>query len=121
MIFQTRFPPLSLGFAVFTFLSLAACSNDPEEHFGRASNEEITSGAVQLAPVPPPALSDEMKPVLEHPQTEVWRPGHWIYENQRFEWIAGEVLTRPSPTAVWSPDRWEHRKFGWAYIHGYWQ
>jgi hypothetical protein len=121
MIFQTRLPLLSLGFAAFMLLSLAACGGT-EEHFARPSDTETTtSGAVQLSPVPPPALSDEMKPVLQHPQTEVWRPGHWIYENQRFEWMAGEILTRPSPTAVWSPDRWEHRGFGWAYIHGYWQ
>jgi hypothetical protein len=35
--------------------------------------------------------------------------------------VPGEILTRPSMTAVWSSDRWEHRKYGWAYIHGYWQ
>ncbi len=102
--------------AVVLLLSAAGCSDQIY-----VTPEDPNAAVIQLAPVPPPAPSDEIKPEIMDPRMEVWRPGHWDYENQRYFWVPGEVLTRPSPTAVWSADRWEHRKYGWAFIHGYWQ
>jgi hypothetical protein len=77
--------------------------------------------AIEMAPAPPPPPSDEVKPELSNPRLYVWRAGHWIYEYERFTWVPGEILTRPSPTAVWSADQWQRREYGWVFIHGYWQ
>lgn len=100
-------------------LALAGCGDtDVEEHYGNETNQ---AAAIDIAPVPPPAITEEPVTGLTDRRTQVWRKGHWVYENQRFMWVGGEVLTRPSPTAVWSPDRWERRAYGWVFIHGYWQ
>lgn len=109
---------LAIGAAAL--LSLTACGGgeDVQEYYGSDTNP---AAAIDIAPVPPPAQTDEEKTGLTDPRTQVWRPGHWVYESQRFQWVSGEVLTRPSPTAVWSPDRWERRAYGWVFIHGYWQ
>jgi len=36
-------------------------------------------------------------------------------------WVPGKIMAKPSFTAVWSPDRWERHKYGWGFIHGFWQ
>ena len=107
-------------------LALTACGIDDDftprdygDNDGVATSS-IAPSYLDLSPVPPPAVSDEMSQVTDR-RTQVWRHGHWSYEHQQFVWNPGEVLTRPSPTAIWSPDRWEHRTYGWAYIKGYWQ
>ena len=107
-----------LTVATFALLSLAGCGDTVEEYYGADTNP---AAAIDIAPVPPPAATEEAKIGLTDVRTQVWRPGHWVYENQRFQWVSGEVLTRPSATAVWSPDRWERRAYGWVFIHGYWQ
>lgn len=102
-------------------LFLTACGGStPDDTYAEPQDSEATTAAIDLAPAAPPALSDEAKPVI-NTRTQVWRPGHWIYQDRRFVWVPGEIITRPSPTAVWSQDRWEHRQYGWAFISGYWQ
>jgi hypothetical protein len=118
-----RFSP-SLTVAVLALLSLAGChavgyKSSDEAPPSAASNGLPTS--IEMAPVPPPVPSDEIQPVITDRLSYVWRPGHWSYENKQFIWHPGEILNRPSPTAIWSPDRWEKRAYGWVYIHGYWQ
>lgn len=118
MNFLSRTSILTAGFATLALLSLAACGDDVNQTY---ADEYNPAAVVDIAPVPPPAPSDEAHDVIQDPRIEVWRPGHWIYESQRFVWVSGEVLTKPSATAVWSPDRWERRSYGWVFIHGYWQ
>jgi hypothetical protein len=75
----------------------------------------------RMAPMAPPAPQAED---VENPQTPrdfVWIAGYWAYDNDRFEWIPGTLTARPSPTAVWSPDHWVERTYGWAFEAGYWQ
>ena len=117
-MFSTRSSLLTLGVVILALSALGGCS---DQKYVYADEPEISPGAIELSPVPPPAPSDEEKVGYTDPRTQVWRPGHWIYENQRFYWVPGETLTRPSDTAVWSQDRWEHRQYGWAFVHGYWQ
>jgi len=76
---------------------------------------------LQMAPTAPPAPLLEMKPILQDPQRMAWRPGHWSYSNTQFSWVPGEVMEKPSPSAVWSPDRWDKREYGWVYVPGTWQ
>ncbi len=111
-------PIFLLGFAV-ALLSLTGCVGGSDYEDTYADSSAVP--AIDISPVAPPALSDESKPKIMDSRSQVWRAGHWVYEDQRFVWVPGEVITRPSPTAIWSPDRWEHRTFGWVYIHGYWQ
>ena len=30
--------------------------------------------------------------------------------------VPGEIIDRPSPTAVWAPDHWVKHEFGWAFV-----
>ncbi len=76
---------------------------------------------VKLSFASPPDTIYE-KPVRpENPMLEVWRPGYWLFNGTHFIWIPGQLMPRPSPTSVWSPDRWEKRAYGYAFIEGYWQ
>lgn len=63
----------------------------------------------------------EIPPIIDDPQHETWRPGYWSYDNGQFNWIAGTVIDKPTLSAVWSPDHWEKREYGWAFVCGYWQ
>lgn len=118
------FRPLALLSLMFALsLTLAACSGD-EDFPARtevAAAEAPAAPAIQLAPTAPPQLRPEAKPVIDNKRTTAWRPGHWIYENGTFRWVDGELMPKPTFTAVWSPDRWEKRGYGWAFIPGYWQ
>lgn len=71
---------------------------------------------------PPNALTEE-KQLPVDPRTSIWRPGYWYYSYQDsdFTWIPGELIDRPSPTAVWVADHWIHHTYGWAFVPGYWQ
>ena len=75
----------------------------------------------RLAPMAPPDPQDEAVQRPEEPMNEIWRPGYWDYDGVTFTWISGALVQRPDPTAVWAPDRWEQRSFGWAFIPGTWQ
>lgn len=121
MTTKSRSPLLALGLAALfllpSALSLSGCAQNDEVY----ADDYAPALALDIAPVPPPALSDEYREPVTDPRTQVWRPGHWSYQDQRFVWVPGEMLTRPSPTAVWSADRWERRAYGWVFLHGYWQ
>jgi hypothetical protein len=114
---QRRSVP-TLALAALALLWLAGCDDDG----ARVSvDADMPVSYVALSPVAPPAPEAEEEPVNEHPRLEIWRAGYWSYDNGQFEWVAGEMLARPSPTAVWSPALWEHRSYGWAFVSGYWQ
>jgi hypothetical protein len=109
---------LLLTCAAVSLVVAAGCS---DQEYVTPENVVVPAPAIQLSPVAPPAPSDEIVEGLTDPRTQIWRHGHWEYDAGHFNWFPGEVLTRPSPTAIWSEDRWEHRVYGWAFIHGYWQ
>lgn len=85
------------------------------------SEDNDASSILRLSNLAPPEAPYEEVPPITNPASQVWRPGHWDFDGKDFSWIHGEMMTRPSPTAVWSPDRWEHRGYGWAFIPGIWQ
>jgi hypothetical protein len=76
---------------------------------------------LRMAPSAPPEPVFEEKIRSDDPQNEYWRPGFWNYDGLTFDWVPGSLIARPDPTAVWIPDRWELREFGWAFVPGYWQ
>ena len=124
MIFPSRRSLLPLVPALFTLLALTACDDfgfQPAEPKAEEPPAQNFTVGIDMAPVEPPVPSDEVIPDIDEPMYKVWRPGHWYYENGGFSWVPGELLTRPSPTAVWSQDRWEKRSYGWVFIHGYWE
>ncbi|MDE2029987.1 MAG: hypothetical protein KGI97_05410 [Alphaproteobacteria bacterium] len=97
-----------------TFAALAALSACDTV----ADTAPVTPASVTQ---PPPQTPEETIPVIENPQTEIWRPGYWLPQDGQFIWIPGEVMHRPSPTAVWSPAHWMHHKYGWTLILGHWE
>ena len=99
-------------------VALAACASEP------SVNEETAAHAfpyVRLSPSAPPQAPYEEKAIPDEPMRQIWRQGYWDYDGKEFFWVAGQYMYRPDPTAAWTPDRWEKRAFGWAFVPGYWQ
>lgn len=97
---------------------LSACSSPDVED---VNTETKNFPFPRLSPSAPPTAPFEPKPHATNPMQEVWRAGYWSYDGSQFVWIPGTYMVRPEPTAVWIPDRWEHRTFGWAFIPGHWR
>jgi hypothetical protein len=74
-----------------------------------------------MAPSAPPAPRYEEAPVPDNIRAYAWRPGYWNYSGSDFYWVSGEMMDRPDPTALWSPDHWIQHTYGWALVPGYWQ
>ncbi len=70
---------------------------------------------------PPPVQVEEKALEIQNPQIEIWIPGYWAPGPLDFIWVAGTVVARPDPTAVWAPARWDHHTYGWSFVQGYWQ
>jgi hypothetical protein len=75
----------------------------------------------RMAPTAPPEPVAEERQVPDDPTIEIWRAGFWYYNGFDFTWVPGALVPRPDQTAMWQPDRWELRDYGWAFIPGYWQ
>ncbi len=108
------------GFTAFwainlLLFSLAGCTGVTY----RAST--APSRFVLLAPSPPPSVPPETPDSPRDPSLHIWRPGYWDYDGRIFSWVPGTLIRRPSPSALWSPDRWERRAYGWAFVRGYWR
>jgi len=97
-------------FLLVSLCALAACA-------GRSDNFPFP----RLAPSAPPQNMIEEIPENPSPSQQIWHPGYWAYDGRSFNWVDGTFMVRPSPTAVWSPDRWDRHDYGWAFIPGYWQ
>lgn len=102
---------LSVGLCVFL---LGACAAPRSEG---VKMENVFPGLASSEP--PPPLVEEIPEILE-PRTAFWRSGYWAYDGEEFFWIPGALAQRPHPTAQWSPERWEKRAFGWAFVPGRW-
>ena len=76
---------------------------------------------LQLVSEAPPPPKEETPLVIESPRTQIWRPGYWGYGLTGYDWVPGQVIDRPSPTAVWAPDHWVKHDFGWAFVCGTWE
>jgi len=98
-------------------LGLAACGTTPQDESAITSDFPY----VRLAPSPPPNPLPEVFYPSANPMAQVWRAGYWDYDGRQFNWVEGHFIERPDPTAAWSPDRWERRAFGWAFVPGFWQ
>jgi hypothetical protein len=70
---------------------------------------------------PPDIAPAEMIPFIDNPQSEIWRPGYWAMIHATFVWVPGQILSRPSPTAIWAPARWVHHTYGWSFEQGHWE
>ncbi|MFY9288500.1 MAG: hypothetical protein WAO98_08355 [Alphaproteobacteria bacterium] len=112
-------------------LALSACADcwpctDWDSTASSSSSGTIISPSysksyIQLAPLAPPPVQYEELADLENPRTTIWRPGYWRYSGGDYSWVSAEVIDRPSPTAVWSPDHWVEHTYGWGFVPGYWQ
>jgi hypothetical protein len=101
-------------------LLLAGCAMHPTPA-PSADAQPTSSRYLQLVTEAPPAPKDETPPIIENPRKQVWRSGYWSYGVGGYSWVPGEVIDRPDPTAVWSPDRWVKHSFGWSFECGTWE
>ncbi len=105
--------------ALLASFLLVACADDlPSEPVAQPA---APFPFIRLSPSSPPDTPFEQAPINYEPGKQVWRKGHWSYDGKDFAWISGTFIEKPHPTAAWTPDRWEKRQFGWAFIPGYWQ
>jgi len=70
---------------------------------------------------PPQQAPEEIIPVIQDPQNELWRPGYWAMINHAFVWVPGKIIPRPSPTAAWHSACWVHHTYGWSFEMGHWE
>ena len=98
-----------------TILALAGCEETAE---GPVITSPYYPG---LSSIAPPAPVFEEPAVLDSPRTELWRPGYWSYDGSNFEWVSGEVMAKPAPTAAWFPAYWTRHTYGWAFVPGHWE
>jgi len=106
----------SIFLAALLLLSLVGCANSTPD-----VQAPQTFPFVRLSPSAPPQAPYEEYVIPDEPMKQVWRKGYWDYDGQSFSWVSGYYIYRPDPTAAWTPDRWEQRTFGWAFVPGYWQ
>jgi hypothetical protein len=100
--------PISCAFLALTVLALplavTACAD--------IEGDELA----YLSPADEPTVPPRNSP------SQIWRSGYWQpSEDGTFEWIPGEMIERPSPTAVWNPARWVKHSYGWSFQDGHWQ
>ncbi len=104
---------------IATLCLLAACADGSLN--SRSNTITKTPTYIRMAPSAPPARIQETIPVIRTPRTHFWRLGHWLYNGSNFNWVRGNYILRPAPTAFWLPDRWERHTYGWAFIPGHWK
>lgn len=110
---QSRANLLLASLALFV---LVGCSSNPDQDVASQPFPYY-----RLSPSAPPQPPIEEIPPAEQPMNHLWRKGYWDFDGAQFVWIPGHFISRPDPTAAWTPDRWEQRAFGWAFVPGYWQ
>ena len=123
-----------LALALLLLLSLNACESLGVDDWFAVENgnpvdekrlAELNSFPFELmAPQAPPQANEEIKPPKPMPADEYdWRPGHWEYvDNQGgFQWREGYWIRKPAFTAVWAPDFWIQRTYGWSLVPGHWE
>lgn len=109
------------GILVFALLALTACGSDTTAEAPAPVPAPEVQSYPGLAPIAPPKPMFEEKPVLQSPETQIWKPGYWSWNGSEYSWIPGEVVPRPAPTAAWFPDHWMWHTYGWAFVPGYWE
>jgi len=102
----------------FAALVLAGCECFPCDE---APQAQLLWPYIQMAPTPPPDPLHENITIPSEPSAYLWRPGYWTYNGISFDWNQGQMILRPSPTAVWAQDHWIEHTYGWVFIPGYWQ
>jgi hypothetical protein len=105
------------GLGVLVFSACSSPSAPPAQVTSAAPIEAQPSAAV--APHPPPPRRAEIPPPAPSPQA-LWKFGHWSWNGQRYVWMPGHYVQRPSPTANWIPDYWEQAPGGWMWVEGQW-
>jgi len=110
--------PAALVLLLSLVLAAGCSSSDSPQDQSAAP---VPTSFTRLIPSPPPQAPIEIVPVNSEPQSQIWRPGHWTHDGNNFVWVEGVFMGRPSPTAAWSPDRWDRHEFGWAFVPGHWQ
>ena len=103
--------------ALLALLGVSACDTTPEV----TAPAPVFISFIRLAPFAPPAPQYETPEISATPAKEIWRPGYWDYDGSGYSWVPGELIRRPSPTAVWSSDTWIQHSYGWGFRPGYWQ
>ena|SRR5271170_3472057 len=113
----------TVALCFLAFASLAGCGETVEEQppppAAVLPPAPIAPKYIRMAPTAPPAPQQETPPQLGE-LNKAWRPGYWSYDTGQFVWVPGTVIAKPDAAAMWLPDHWEKRGFGWAFVPGYW-
>ena len=72
-----------------------------------------------IAPTAPPAPRVETPPPPPGPRM-VWTTGHWAWEHDKYNWMAGKYIEPPREHASWVAGRWIERPNGWVWEEGRW-
>jgi hypothetical protein len=103
--------------------ALAGCATDGAGTGGTpaaASPMASRSEAVVVTPQQPPASRKE--PILDQPSPlHVWVTGYWVWQEGKFNWVAGHWELPPRGTDTWVAPRWEKRGDSYAFTPGFWR
>lgn len=71
---------------------------------------------------PPPALYQEVVPVLPSPR-HVWQPGHWQWNGYNYIWVRGHyIIVEPRfRHRHWVHGHWEQGPNGWYWVPAGWR
>lgn len=76
-------------------------------------------GANPNPPVPPAKTETvPLPPVSGMPQ--IWEPGHWDWNGQGYDWVAGQWVARGDHSAMWQPGYWARINGTWTWQVGHW-
>ncbi len=81
----------------------------------------VPAGTNQIIVVqaPPAAQPPEAVPARPTPQ-HVWVAGYYIWQNNRYEWMAGHWEIPPRANATWVNPRWVTEGGNYRFYEGYW-
>ena len=114
---QRFVPMIGVAAVALTITALTACSAPPTIPVETVAAGRPTTSV--LAPHPPPPRRAEIPPPAPSPQA-LWKYGHWRWNGLQYVWVPGHYAQRPSRTANWIPDYWEHGPEGWMWVEGQW-
>lgn len=68
---------------------------------------------------PPAAQPPEAVPARPSQQHQ-WLPGYYVWQNNRYEWMAGHWEVPPRANATWVNPRWVAENGNYRFYEGYW-
>ena len=74
-------------------------------------------------PVIPPIPAERIPAPPSSTVTLIWRPGHYVWDGTRYEWIIGEWVPRSGHGPLWQDGFWRRAPGvagGWEWVPAHW-